>query len=416
MSANKTPSSFGGEWLDKLSDLFSDTDKNLDQVKKSIQDDLKELRKSGELESLSASLYLSAENGFKKDLEEIGITGEAQKEYLALFKESWQKQEMGKKSSEILNSPELAAMDGFLSHVENLPKLKEVIESAEPESKWKSMLTSYFPGIDKYLEGLAPFLSSIGLGFLVKKGGEKKTEDKKPEETKKPDEEKKEGEKTDNKKPEGPLDGPEAVPENFKPPKTLLLGDSNPAVLGDPMHKNLKNKLNITDMIAKGGEQSRWGLSQVKAKPKDYFKDFEYAVIEFGSNDLGSEDSAETIWGRLQEIATIIKNNNPKIKICVATIPPCKGNPYGQWGTNFGGTEKRRTELNALIRKAKKDGQIDEVMDLAAKKSEGGLADDSDPSGMAKDYWRHGDKVHADAKVLATAIHRTQYRTQTQTA
>jgi len=340
--------------------------------------------------------------------------------------------EMKKKSAEILNSPELAAMDGFISKMENLPKLKEVIESAEPQPKWQAMIAGFasqFPGLDKYInEYFGPVLESIGLGFLVKpkKGKEegkkevkgKKTEGKKADKKPAESEETPEEEKKKPIIPEGPLDGPEQVPESFRPGKTLITSDSNFAVLEANMHKDLQEILNTSpqEMLSKGSMQSSWGLNQLRSKPAEYFKDLEYAVIGFGSNDLGSDDSAETIWGRLNEIAQVLKEKNPNIKVLMATIPPAKGNTYGLWGSNFDLVEEKRAEINKRIKQAQIDGQIDEVIDLAAKHQEGGLADDKDPSAMAKTFWRHGDRVHAKADALAKAVRRTQYKNSTKAA
>ena len=85
MTEAKTPASAGMEWI---SNLLGSTDKNLDQVKKSVQTDLDKLKKGTDV---AANLYVSAENGFKMDLDEIGIHGDAQKTYLAAFSDEWKK-------------------------------------------------------------------------------------------------------------------------------------------------------------------------------------------------------------------------------------------------------------------------------------------------------------------------------------
>ena len=81
MPKHQTPASAAGEWMSKIADLFASPEKGLDQVKKRVQADLEKLKRSQEV---AANLYVSAEAGFKKDLEELGIRGEAQKEYLAI--------------------------------------------------------------------------------------------------------------------------------------------------------------------------------------------------------------------------------------------------------------------------------------------------------------------------------------------
>jgi|GEM_PF-2877235 len=413
MTLNQPTPAFGGEWFSKATELLGSTDKNLDQVKKSVQADLDKLKKSTDT---AASLYVSAEAGFKKDLDEVGIRDDAQKEYLALFRAEWNKQEMGKRSSEILASPELAAMDGFITNVQNLPKLKAVIDSAEPGSNWQNLIKSFasrIPGLKQFLDsgGFDTILTSLGLDFLVKpKKATAKTVAAKPEEKK--DEGKKE-----EKKPDTADASTEAVPESFKPGRTLIMGDSNFNVFPAAPHKALRERLNIRGAMTKGAMQSGWGLSEVKSKPKEFFKDFENVVIGFGTNDLGSADTAEKILGRLKEIAQNIKEKNPNIKVFIATIPPGKGNDSGQWLSNFGPADKegtveyRRLKLNDAIRAEKDSKSIAGFIDLAAPKSKGGLAANDDPSSLATDIRRTpDDKVHAKAEVLADAILRAEYK------
>lgn len=429
----KTKPSAGVDWTQQLSDLFKSTNPELDQVKKSIQsvqEDLKRLHKSGKLDSLAANLKRTAEEGFKLDLVELGITDEAaQEEHLLKFNQAWDQLEMDQKYSEIINSPELAAMDGFISHVENLPKLKKVMESAEPESTWKTMLkglTKNFPELGKYLGALAPLLSAFGIDLSGKKKKEekkKKAPDKKPDDKKKADKKKSDEkkEKAEDEKPQGPLDGPEIVPEDFKPGKTLVMGDSNYSSIGVGPYKSLKERLNAT-MLSKGGMQSGWLANEklkggapnpnyLGKKPKEFFKDFEYAVIGFGSNDMGNKEDWNDVWERIKNIINILKTKNPKIKVIIATIPPCKGNIYGQWRSDFKGVEEKRAKIREAIKKAKREGLIAEVMDLAAKKKHGGLAENGDPETLAMSCRNtSNDVAHAKPSLITTAIRRAQYR------
>lgn len=408
----------GEDILGQISDMFSTSDKNLDQVKKYLQAskaELEKLREEGNLTDLAANMYRIAENGLRADLKENGVISETEQEpYIAEFKRLWEEMEMNRQSAEIMNSPELAAMDDFIGRAENLPKLKELIETAEPQAKWQTMLAGFlgnFPELEKYLGGdLRGLLSSLGLGFLMPAKREKtgQTKGDKEQNTSKNEAEKNNEEEAESVS-DGPLDGPEKVPEDFKPGKTLVLGDSHYEVFGADMNKNLREKMNATEIVAKGAMQSGWGLSQLESRPVEFFADFENVVIGFGSNDMGSKDTAGEIWGRLRRIIGILREKKPDIKIIIATVPPAKGNQSGEWLTDFEGVEKKREELNMFIKEAQNRGLIQGVMDLAAKKKDGGLANDADPSTLDENFRRPGDKVHATADIIATAIRRAQY-------
>ena len=394
-------------------DLFGTADKSLDQVKKYLEaskEELKKLKESGNLEDLAANIYRIAENGLREDLKENGVTDETkQAPYVAEFKKLWEEMDMDSKAEAIINSSEFAAMDQFVSRAENLPKLKELIDSAEPQAKWQTMIAGIlasFPQLEQYLgSDITSFLA--GLGVLPDKEKEKETG-----KIAEGEEEKKGEEETG----ETATETAEAVPESFKPGRTLILGDSNFNVFSDAAQKELRGKMNVTDMIAKGGQQSGWlltpgGEGNLESRPDEFFGGFENVVIGFGSNDLGTKDTAGEIWGRLRRVIGILRKKNPKIKIIMATVPPGKGNNSGEWATDFEGVEKRREELNLFIKEAHTRNIIQGVIDLAAKKSQGGLADDADPSAMAQEYRRFADDpVHAKADVLVETIRKGQYQ------
>lgn len=409
MAKSKTASPAKGTWIDKISDLFGDVDKNLDQVKKSIHDDLSKLKKEKEFESLAANLYLSAEEGFKKDLEELGITSEEdQKAYLESFKQSWQKQEMGKKSAEILDSPELAAMDDFITNAENLPEVKKIIESAEPQSKWQALLAGFasqIPGLDKYVnEYFGPVLSSIGLGFLVKP---KKSDEKKDKGKKKTDEGKASGKKDAAKKDKKKGGKPSAKKESKEvrktPKSTIFFGDSNTVGMTARGKDILKIDGKIKS-VALGGESAKWGRDQVKAmadqKPSP-LKNYENAVILFGSNDLLAYSPKKVI-EFLKESYRILKKAGVK-RVYAVTIPPVKG--WAGYDRAKDRSYPNRREINNWIRGSKDAGLSHHVIDLAAKESKGGMADDGDTDKLSKKT-KSADGLHFDKKLLATIYQR----------
>jgi hypothetical protein len=167
----------GADWMGKIASFFEETDTSLDQVKTAVQKDLDKLKRSRDLKNLAANLYATAEAGFKKDLNEIGVRGkEAQEEFIVAFHIEWAKMNMAPKSREILESPELAAIDGFISKIENLPKLKEIINSAKPMPKWEAWIKSQaeiIPSLGKFVnENFELILNKLGFGLLLQMRGE----------------------------------------------------------------------------------------------------------------------------------------------------------------------------------------------------------------------------------------------------
>lgn len=386
MAYGKPTPSPGSQWLDKISDMFGDADKNLDQVKKSIKGDLDTLKKSKDLNSLAANIYLSAEKGFRTDLNELGVTGEAQAPYIAMFKENWEKAEMDTKSNEILSSPELAKMDDFITQTQNLPKLRELIDSAEPQAKWKTMLSS-IPGIGKYLDQLAPLLSSIGLGFLVKPKG-KKEAGKKTDEKK---EDKKDGK-------EKPAEGKDQKEVLGKPKSTMFMGDSLTVAIPHSQFK-VEGKLKT---VAKGGQSSRWGLEQAREmarqKPSP-LKDYENVVVLFGTNDLLSKP--ENIIDNLKNLYKTLRDAGVK-NVYAVTIPPIKG--YTLYDKSPRANETRK-KVNEWIRKTHSEGLTHRVIDLCKTESKGGIADDKDPEKLGPKA-QSGDHLHFSKQELAEIYQR----------
>ena len=422
------------QWMEKISDLMSSPDKGLDKTEASIKNDLDKLKLGVEIEKTAAGTYRHAEKEFREDLSEIGIHGAKQNEYVTLFKATWDKHELNKKlqDKEALASTELNFVNDFIQDLSNLPKLKEIIDSAEPEAKWQSWLkgiTGKIPGMENFMDDyFGPVMEALGIGWLVspKKKESEKKEEEKPK-TAGADKDNKAPEKNDEKNEtpsktpsedtkkapaEGPLNGPDTVPENFKPGATCLVGDSNYA----GFKKEQLEKMNIKGRLTKGSMQSSWGASQVEAQEKDYFKQFEYVVIGFGTNDIGSEKSADKIWKGFERMIARIKVDNPQAKILLSTIPPGKGNKCGLWGSNFdkdeNSVESKRKTLHKKMTDAKDEGLITDVIDLAKTKAEGGVASNDDPQSLATEYRRFkNDKVHINEDALTTAIRRAQYKT-----
>ncbi len=175
MKGNHPSKSLG--FLNKISDMMHPADARLDQIKKSIHADLEVLKRQSNSKHLAIHLYQSAEEGFAKDLDELGIERKEKNRLLMEFRSRWETMSMNNKSKEILNSPEFSAINGFIGKIENLPKLQRAIQTAKPKTGLQALLGKL--GLPKaILSALPSLLSLFGLDFLTKKKNKKKEEKK----------------------------------------------------------------------------------------------------------------------------------------------------------------------------------------------------------------------------------------------
>ncbi len=79
----------GSEMFNRITELFSETNPQLDRMKESILDDLNGLRKSPNLESLAINMWKSAEAGLRKDLAELGVSDAETAAAIAGAREKW---------------------------------------------------------------------------------------------------------------------------------------------------------------------------------------------------------------------------------------------------------------------------------------------------------------------------------------
>ena len=393
MVLTKKPLSGDSEFMSTLSRFFEKADKRFDQIAKTVKKDREELKKEGNLERLAANLYASAEKGFKKDLRENRVEGEIQKPYLAIFREAWQEKQMDRQSAEILNSPELGAINGFIAHLENLPKLRECIESADPKGNWQVFLEDIL-GEDSEKTGFfAPVLSVLGLdGLLKKNDGDKKEEGEEGEESAKKDEE---GENA-----EAQNESQEIVPKT--PKSTIYIGDSNTLAMTSVARKNLKIDGKITEKANKGAS-AEWGAQEMErmanADPSP-LKDYENAVVLMGTNDLLG--SPTQIIGYLERTYKALKRAGVK-HVYAVTVPPVGG--YAPYDKQKAKVRTNKKEINDWIREAPSTGLAYRVIDLAAREKDGGIADNDDPEKLCKSA-HSGDGLHFDKKMLARVYQR----------
>ena len=346
---NPTPSAEPAGQDFSILELFGTADKSLDQVKKYLQKskgELERLRESGNLEDLAANIYRIAENGLREDLKEVGITGDAQTPYVAEFKKLWEDMEMNQKAEEIMASAEFAALDEFVGNAENLPKLKELLDSAEPQAKWQTMLAgilSSFPDLEKYLgPDITGLLASLG---VLPKQVEDKKEGEGSEESKGA------AATAENREQEENQEEAEAAPESFKPGKTLVLGDAGFSFLKSK--EELRSRINATEVIAEASQGSEWAEQQVKEKPAEFFEGFENVVIGFGTGDLERGDSADIIWKRLRSVIGTLREKNPNIRIILATVPP-----------KAGSNAEKREKLNRFIAEARRRELVQSILTM----------------------------------------------------
>jgi len=368
---------------EKFSKFTEKTNPKMDQIKKSILSDLDNLKSETNLNDLVKNFYQSAESGFKTDLDEINIRGQAQEEYLLTFKRNWAERNMQSRTVEILESPELVAMDAFITDIENLPKLAAASKTAKPMSVWESMLKGYaskIPGLDKLVDKFfGPVLSALGLGMFLSEETQAKLKATK---------DKKEG-----KNKEAATENKEVLK---KPGSTLFLGDSLTVGIADKS----KDTLNIEGEIktvAKEGMSSGWGLKQAKElanqKPSP-LKNMENAVILFGTNDI--LNNPENIINNLKETYKTLKEAGVK-NIYAVTIPPFKG--YKKYDKEPKANENRK-KVNEWIRKTTEEGLSHHVIDLCKTQNEGGLADNNNSEALADGT--HGkDNLHIKKEALA---------------
>lgn len=417
MSNSKNPSSGTPDFLGQLGSWFETADKGLDQAGKSVEkkrEELEALKRAGRLDRLAVNIREAYLEGFREDLREDGVIGEEkQRPYLNAVLNAWDKEQMNKKSEIILNSPELIAIEEFSRKVENLPLLQKLMAEAEPQQKWQALLAGYIekvPGLEKLLGNsqISTFLSSMGLGFLMPQKNKEETEEntegkKAPEEEKTEGEAKEESDKeaSDKERPDKEQEANEVIPQ--RPKSTIFFGDSNTVA----MTSKAKDILDVDGKIqshASGGQSVKWGFEEIEKmadqKPSP-LKDFENAVILFGTNDLLAfsptqiQDYLKRSYLKLKEAG--VKN------VYAVTIPP-----FGSYGP-YNKTEKAentRTAVNEWIRKkAKKEGKVHHVIDLAAREKEGGIADNDKSSKLCEDA-HSGDGIHFDKKLLARVYQR----------
>jgi hypothetical protein len=374
--------------------IFETPEEGLDQVKKAMEDSLDKLKKSPGLGDLAGQLYKEAEEGLVKDMEEIGAGEKTIQEAKRTFQTAWQEQMQGRITAEALESPERLEIDAFIAHVENLPRLQEIMASHEPQAKWQTFLKGIF-GKNPYLIEAVGMFSPTLKTFLDGVLGNKPAEGAKAE----AGQEEQDGQTEEEAEKSEGEDSEEQVQEDVekepvKPKSTLILGDSINSVFKSKQNKEKFEVNGKVEEITEGARNADWLWNQIKDKPDEYFKKFENAIVLIGTNDLGESTSGEDIWKRIDKIHRFLHSKGVRVYAC--TLPPGKGNKSGEWGSNFERLEEKRELINENIKKSK---HVHHVIDLAATEENGGVADNNDPETLTKDLRRWGEKDYVHPKV-----------------
>jgi hypothetical protein len=155
----------GSEMLNKITELFSEADPRLNRLKESVLDDLQSLKQSPNLTSLAINMWKSAEVGLRKDLSELSVSDDKIETIIADAKKKWEMAIQPEQMKEILESPEKKALDNYITDVENLPVLTEIMKTAEPKKNWEIWLekiTSKIPGLSSIAGPILAFLGIKG--------------------------------------------------------------------------------------------------------------------------------------------------------------------------------------------------------------------------------------------------------------
>ena len=143
---------FLGSLKDTISGIFKPENPELDKTKDAIKRELLELKNGGEISHTMSAIREEGRKGFQKDLEEIGIEGEAQGPYLVQFDQKLQ-EKLGdtEKIRAMENSQEFSEIDNFINDVKNFEGIQQAIEDRKknPDST-EDKLTKYLskiPGI-----------------------------------------------------------------------------------------------------------------------------------------------------------------------------------------------------------------------------------------------------------------------------
>ncbi len=182
--------------------------------------------------------------------------------------------------------------------------------------------------------------------------------------------------------------------------KTGFFGDS---ILNQFNHHNYKWNMPQGWMKkAYSGKTSAYLLHKLKKSNPADFKGLKQAVILIGTNDIGNINdkryTAEAIEKRIKTIYEFFLSKGIRVFAC--TIPPFKGHTYSNYGSQYEKVNAKRKEINDFIR----NDQDVTIIPLDNTENTGGIASNSDPNRMSKDYKPKGGWLHPKPKLLARLI------------
>lgn len=128
-------------------------------------------------------------------------------------------------------------------------------------------------------------------------------------------------------------------------------------------------------------------------------QDFDAVIIQIGLNDMASNQTTETVLTNYQNLVSLVRSNtNPRCKVYVAKMLPCKQRFIDIYGeTNGAAAQQRWLDLNNFIMNTVTgvDGRIDSHVPLL-----------DDGNGNLKLEYDTGDHIHenvAGRQVIANA-------------
>lgn len=187
-------------------------------------------------------------------------------------------------------------------------------------------------------------------------------------------------------------DNPVTNNESLKGPSRLLIfGDSLMVGAQGGLKKDAteKNHTMVGKSLRKMTEEFE---AMDKSGQLTNFRN-ESMVINGGINDLAGGDSAEKIISNYQKIIDIAKKHGMHLNICTI-LPFGLARTYQSLMGNFQAREASRNSINStLAQMASQNSDLVKLIPLHNRVSDGGLADDNDPSKLAPAY-ASGDGLH----------------------
>lgn len=202
-----------------------------------------------------------------------------------------------------------------------------------------------------------------------------------------------------------PYEGQETNERPVIKGNTLFCGDSMTVEMPTSGGKRNLNVEGEIKTIAEGSKTVEWLLGQLEAyESSGEIQKMKNMVVLIGTNNIGGNQTAQTIFDKIEKIWEIGRRNHLKVYAC--TIPPVKG--WGAWGDSgplYERSNQKRKDINTLISTYNGPNKPDKVIKLDEL-----MADPADSDRLAGeyDYNGKGDHLHPNkqkhARLLESGI------------